>query len=82
MANDLLMRSNGYMKGVDCYTTNHNTTLRDYENCYRIIICKETMLAGTDYYLRLRHTDGGDVCPFNFIEIVPQSVFDVNEDKH
>lgn len=82
LANDLLMRSNGYMKGVDCYTTNHNTTLRDYENCYRIIICKETMLAGTDYYLRLRHTDGGDVCPFNFIEIVPQSVFDVNEDKH
>ena len=81
-ANDLLMRSNGYMKGVDCYTTNHNEVLRDFANCYRIIVCKEVMQSGTDYYIRLRSTDGGNVCPFNFIEIVPQSVFEGNEDKH
>ena len=79
--NDRLMRSKGYMKGMDSYAYS-SSPFRDRSNCFRAIICRKNIQAGQDYYLRIQHTDGGDICPFNFVEIVPQIIYEGNEDKH
>ena len=52
-------------------------------NCYRKIICNEYLRADNDYYIRMRQVWEEDgVYPFSFIEIVPKSVYEGNEDQH
>lgn len=82
-ANDRGMRNRGYMKAMDSYGNGENS-LRDDRDCYRKIIANEYMRANTDYWIRMRqvYSGGTGVNPFSFIEIVPKSVYENNEDKH
>lgn len=77
--NERGMRNRGYMKAMDSYAS-----LRDDKNCYRKIVVNEYMRANTDYWLRMRQVlpGGKGVNPFSFIEIVPKSVYENNEDRH
>lgn len=81
LENDNLMRRNGYIKAMDCYKSG-SRPLRYWGSGYRIILYKGNLQAGTDYYIRMRQTGEGYDYAFNLIEIVPQSVFEGNEDKH
>jgi len=77
---DGLLREHGYMRGPDSYSSLGND--RYY---YRKIICEQYLEADSYYYLRLRLIVDDKVFPFNFIEIVPSSVYsDENnpEDSH
>ena len=78
---DMTMRDNGYMKAPDIYDN-----INDSENCYRIIVEKSYLKADVDYYLRFCQKDPNlGVFPFDFVEIVPYSVFSGEsgrEDRH
>lgn len=78
-SNERSMRNRGYMKAMDSYGS-----LRGDKNCYRKIIGNEYMRANTDYWIRMRqvYSGGTGVNPFSFIEIVPKSIYENNEDKH
>ena len=78
-ANDRGMRNRGYMKAPDSYGD-----LRGSADCYRIIVANEYMRASTDYWIRIRqvYSGGTGVNPFSFVEMVPKSVYENNEDKH
>ena len=78
-ANDRGMRNRGYMKAPDSYGS-----LRGDKNCYRKIVANEYMRANIDYWVRIRqvYSGGTGVNPFSFIEIVPKSIYENNEDKH
>ena len=79
--NDRAMRIRGYARGVDSYGTSNS--LRADKNCYRKIICNEYLRANSDYYIRMRQVFEDDgVFPFSFIEIVPKSIYEGNEDRH
>ncbi|MCQ2067631.1 MAG: fasciclin domain-containing protein [Bacteroidaceae bacterium] len=80
--NDRGMRNRGYMKAMDSYGT--SSALRADKNCYRKIIANEYMRASTDYWIRIRqvYSGGTGVNPFSFIEVVPKSVYENNEDRH
>ncbi|MBO6078813.1 MAG: fasciclin domain-containing protein [Bacteroidaceae bacterium] len=80
--NDRAMRIRGFMQGMDSYGNGSNP-LRDDKNCYRKIICNEYLRADNDYYIRMRQVfDDDGVFPFSFIEIVPKSIYEGNEDRH
>ena len=83
-ANDRSMRNRGYMKAMDSYGNGDNPLRLDGNmNCYRKIVCNEYLSAGSDYWIRMRQVfDDDGVFPFSFIEIVPKSVYEGNEDKH
>ena len=85
-ANDKLMREHGYMKAMDSYGAGSNI-LRNDQSCFRKIVCEDDFKAETDYYLRLTKYDDleNTVIPFNFVEIVPYSVYSGEngpEDRH
>ena len=86
--NDRAMRIRGYLKPMDSYTKstssdNTGDPIRGDENCYRKIICNEYLRANNDYYIRMRQVYEDDgVFPFSFIEIVPKSIYEANEDQH
>lgn len=85
---DSALRINGYMRAPDSYTWSYDNTgdpISEDRYCYRKIICEQYMEADSYYYLRLRLIVEDKVFPFNFIEIVPSSVYsDENnpEDSH
>ncbi|MBR5936344.1 MAG: hypothetical protein IKZ89_09365 [Bacteroidaceae bacterium] len=83
-ANDKLLHKRGYLKAPDSYGT--SSPLRDDMGCYRKIISEQYMKSDKDYYLRLRQVGMDEaVFAFNFIEIVPYSVYSGEngpEDKH
>jgi len=82
--NERSMRNHGYMKAMDSYGPS-GSVLRDKENAYRKIVCNEYMRSNTDYWIRIRqvYNEGGiGTNPFSFIEIVPKSVYENNEDRH
>lgn len=85
-ANDRAMRNRGYMQAIDSYFSNNGSNplrLDGNKNCYRKIVCNEYLRANQDYYIRMRQVFEDDgVFPFSFIEIVPKSVYEGNEDKH
>ena len=82
------MRIRGYLKAIDSYTKGQSTDntgdpIRGDDNCYRKIICNEYLRANNDYYIRMRQVYEDDgVFPFSFIEIVPKSIYEANEDQH
>lgn len=88
-ANEKSMRNRGYMKAPDSYTPNataSSTTLRNTDDCVRKILTTEYMRANEEHYIRLRLVLEGvtnAVCPFNFIEVVPKSIYagDTPEDR-
>ena len=86
--NDRAMRIRGYMKALDSYTSgtssdNTGDPIRVDENCYRKIVCNEYLRANQDYYIRMRQVYEEDgVFPFSFIEIVPKSIYEGNENGH
>ena len=86
--NDRAMRIRGYMKAMDSYTKSNSTDntgdpIRGDNNCYRKIICNEYLKADNDYWIRMRQVYEDDgVFPFSFIEIVPKSIYEDNEDQH
>lgn len=86
--NDRVMRTRGYMKAPDSFTlTSSNDNIGDpiryNRDCYRYIICSEFLKSDTDYWIRMRQVyDEDAVYPFSFIELVPKSVYDGNEDMH
>lgn len=86
--NDRAMRIRGYMKPMDSYTAssssdNTGDPIRTNTDCYRKIIANEYLRANNDYWIRLRQVFEDDgVFPFSFIEIVPKSVYEANEDQH
>jgi len=81
VANDIELHKLGYMKAPDSYTNstssdNTGESIRNSRECYRKIVCEQYLEAGKDYYLRLRQAADLDaVFAFNFIEIVPYSVY-------
>lgn len=83
-ANDKLLHDRGYLKAPDSYAPNNN--LRDDIDSYRKIISELYMESDKYYYLRIRQVSlEGVWLPFNFIEIVPYSVYsgeNGQEDKH
>ena len=87
-ANDLLMRSHGYMKYPDSFAMGSQISdrLRNHDILYRRIVTEMYMEAGKDYYLRLRQLNGSDaMIPLNFLEIVPYSIYSGEngpEDRH
>lgn len=82
--NDRGFRNRGYMKAMDSYGNSSGSSLRDDANCYRKIIANEYLRANMDYWVRIRqvYSGGTGVNPFSFLEIVPKSVYENNEDKH
>lgn len=85
IANDKAMRNRGYMKAPDCFKAG-STNLRDNSNVFRKIVVTQQMVAGKDYYLRLRQQrdEPGSIGQFNIIEIVPKDVYagKTPEDRH
>ncbi len=88
LANDMLMRSHGYMKYPDSFAMGLHILdrLRNHDSLYRRIVTEMYMEAGKDYYLRLRQLNGLDsMIPLNFLEIVPYSIYSGEngpEDRH
>ncbi|MBO4723872.1 MAG: fasciclin domain-containing protein [Bacteroidaceae bacterium] len=86
--NDRAMRIRGYLKAPDSYTNssssdNSGDPIRVSTSCYRKIICNEYLKADNDYWIRMRQVFEDDgVFPFSFIEIVPKSIYEGNEDQH
>ena len=89
--NDLALRSLGYMKAPDSYTSslssdNTGTPIRDDQACWRKIVCNHYFSANKNYYIRIKKVDNrlDSNCPLNFLEIVPKSIYDgpVPEDRH
>ena len=50
----------------------------------RIILATEYMTSNTDYYIRFKQilADNKAQFLFDYIELVPKSVYDIDEDKH
>jgi hypothetical protein len=86
--NDRAMRIRGFLKAPDSYTSGQSTDysgdpIRVDENCYRKIMANEYLKADNDYWVRMRQVYEEDgVFPFSFIEIVPKSVYEGDEDQH
>ena len=86
--NDRAMRIRGYLKAPDSYTNGSSTDytgdpIRVSTQCYRKIVCTEYLRADNDYWIRMRQVFEDDgVFPFSFIEIVPKSIYEGNEDQH
>jgi len=81
---DKSMKNRGWMKGPDSQKTQNDRPHRDEEHQGRCIVSTEYMYANMDYYLRFKQLlDQPDAqfC-FDYIELVPKSVYDNYEDKH
>lgn len=80
-AEDKSIRNRGYMKGPDTYMTYRNT-----KECLRRILVTEDLRTDKNYFIRARQVldDDNAEFPFDYIELVPKSVFagETPEDKH
>lgn len=81
---DKSLKNRGWMKGADSQLTNSGVLHRNQETMARRILCTEYMYANRDYYLRLKQIMDNSKAEylFDFIELVPKSVYDNGEDKH
>lgn len=81
---DKSMKNRGWMKGPDSQMTQNNRSHRAENHQGRCIISTEYMLANMDYYLRFKQLldkQDAQYC-FDYIELVPKTVYDGYEDKH
>lgn len=82
---DKAMKNLGWMKGPDSQKTSDGQIHRDVKHMARRILMTDYLRANTNYYLRIKQIlQGVDSAEFlfDYIELVPKSVFDNNEDKH
>ena len=81
---DKSMKNRGWMKGSDSQTTNGGDPHRNIDTMGRRILCTEYMVPDVDYYLRIKQLlDKNDAqYLFDYMELVPKSVYDFDEDKH
>lgn len=82
---DKSMKNRGWMKGPDSQMTQNKRSHRKENHQGRCIISTEYMKANMDYYLRFKQLLEGKDDPqycFDYIELVPKTVYDNYEDKH
>ena len=81
---DKAMRNRGYMKSSDAITTYEGITHRDKEGLARRILTTQYFYADRDYYLRLKLVldNPKSEITIDYMEWVPKSVFDGDEDWH
>ena len=81
---DKSMKNRGWMKGPDSQMTQNSRSHRAENHQGRCIISTEYMKANMDYYLRFKQLldkEDAQYC-FDYIELVPKTVYDNYEDKH
>lgn len=81
---DKSMKNRGWMKGSDAQRTATDIIHRDVDTMGRLILATEYMTSNTDYYIRIKQLldDSKAEFLFDYIELVPKSVYDMAEDKH
>ena len=82
---DKSMKNRNWMKGSDAQqTAGTPKTHRNVDTMGRLILATEYMTSNTDYYIRFKQllSDNKAEFLFDYIELVPKSVYDVDEDKH
>lgn len=83
---DKSMKNRGWMKGSDAQQTagSEHKLHRNVNTMGRLILATEYMTSNTDYYIRFKQllSDNKAEFLFDYIELVPKSVYDVDEDKH
>lgn len=81
---DKSMKNRGWMKGSDAQLTVNGDKHRDINTMGRKILATEYMTSNTDYYIRIKQIldDNKAEFLFDYIELVPKSVYDMTEDKH
>jgi len=81
---DKSMKNRGWMKGSDAQKTATNIIHRNVDTMGRLILATEYMTSNTDYYIRFKQllADSKAEFLFDYIELVPKSVYDLDEDKH
>ena len=84
IALDKSMKNRGWLKGSIAQTTNSGTPHRDVDTMGRLILMTDYIKSNMDYYIRIKqildNKDGEFL--FDFIEWVPKSVYDNNEDRN
>ena len=78
------MKNRGWMKGSDAQRTATDILHRKVNTMGRLILATEYMTSNTDYYIRFKQLLDNNKAEFlfDYIELVPKSVFDNAEDKH
>lgn len=81
---DKSMKNRGWMKGSDAQRTATDILHRKVNTMGRLILATEYMTSNTDYYIRFKQLLDNNKAEFlfDYIELVPKSVFDNAEDKH
>ena len=81
---DKSMKNRGWLKGSDAQKTATDILHRDVDTMGRLILATEYMTSNTDYYIRFKQLldDSKAEFLFDYIELVPKSVYDNSEDKH
>ena len=82
---DKSMKNRGWMKGSDAQQTAGTPKRhRNVDTMGRLILATEYMTTNTDYYIRFKQLLADDKAEFlfDYIELVPKSVYDIDEDKH
>ena len=82
---DKSMKNRNWMKGSDAQqTAGTPKTHRNVDTMGRLILATEYMTSNTDYYIRFKQllSDNKAEFLFDYIELVPKSVYDIDEDKH
>lgn len=81
---DKSMKNRGWMKGSDAQRTATDILHRNVDTMGRLILATEYMTPNTDYYIRFKQLLDNNKAEFlfDYIELVPKSVFDNAEDKH
>jgi len=81
---DKSMKNRGWMKGPDSQQNNNNTLHRNIDTMGRKILTTQYMTSNTDYYIRFKQILDNNKAQFlfDYIELVPKSVYDMDEDKH
>jgi len=81
---DKSMKNRGWLKGSDAQRTATDIIHRKVDTMGRLILATEYMTSNTDYYIRFKQLldDKKAEFLFDYIELVPKSVFDAVEDKH
>ena len=84
IALDKSMKNRGWMKGSIVQTTNGGTPHRDVNTMGRLTLMTDYIQSNMDYYIRIKQildSKDGEFL-FDFIEWVPKSVYDNNEDRN
>ena len=81
---DKSMKNRGWMKGSNAQKTATDIIHRNVDTMGRIILATEYMTSNTDYYIRFKQLldDSKAEFLFDYIELVPKSVYDFDEDKY